>query len=237
MYILEVKSLIASYGKMEILHDLSFAIKEGSITVIVGSNGAGKTTTLKAIAGLLKVISGSVIFKGKDIHDLPPHRIVEKGISLIPEDGKIFPYMTVQQNLRLGAFKASAWQKQKLNMEEVYELFPRLRERSKQIARTLSGGERQMLVIGRGLMSEPELLLIDEPSLGLAPNLVTETFRIIKDINEVKRISILLVEQNVAQALKICDGTYVIENGMIIMKGRGEELVNNPQIKEAYLRV
>lgn len=233
--ILNVKSIKASYGKMEILHDVSFNVEQNSITALIGSNGAGKTTILRAIMGLLKIKSGSIVFKDRNITGIPPNEIIRKGISLIPEDRKIFSYMSVQENLMLGAFNKRAWSNRQKSLERIFELFPRLKERKNQTARTLSGGEQRMLTISRGLMSEPEFLILDEPSLGLAPNLVMEIFKVVVNVR-IEGITILLVEQNVAQALKISDAGYVLENGSIVMEGN-KGLLDDPHIKKAYLRV
>jgi len=232
---LEVESINASYGKMQILRDVSFHVEHNSITALIGPNGAGKTTTLRTITGLLKVKSGKIVFKGENVTNKPPYEIVKKGVSLIPEDRKLFPYMSVQENLMLGAFNTRAWPSRQRSLEWVYGLFPRLEERKKQVAKTLSGGEQKMLAVGRGLMSEPELLILDEPSLGLAPKIVIEIFKVITKIRD-EGVTIVLVEQNVARALQMSDKGYVLENGAIVLKG-GKELLDTPHIKEAYLRV
>jgi branched-chain amino acid transport system ATP-binding protein len=220
---------------MEILHGVSFDVAQNSITALIGPNGAGKSTMLRVITGLLRARSGRVVFNDEDILGTPPHEIIKKGLSLIPEDRKLFPHMTVQENLLLGAFNTRAWPSRQKNLEEIYSLFPRLRERGNQTAKTLSGGEQRMLALGRGLMSEPALLILDEPSLGLAPKIVMEIFRVIQDIRR-KGVTIVLVEQNVARTLQISDRAYVLENGAIALQG-GKELLNAPHIKEAYLRV
>jgi branched-chain amino acid transport system ATP-binding protein len=232
---LSVESVRASYGKMEILHGVSFQAHRNTITALIGPNGAGKTTTLRTIMGLLKVTSGNIEFKDQDIAGLAPYEIIKKGISLIPEDRKLFPHMTVQENLMLGSFNARAWNSRQRSLDRVYDLFPRLEERRRQTAKTLSGGEQRMLGLGRGLMSEPELLILDEPSLGLAPKIVSEIFKVLEDIRK-EGTTILLVEQNVARTLKISDKAYVLENGTIVMEGGGE-LIGAPHIREAYLRI
>jgi branched-chain amino acid transport system ATP-binding protein len=233
--ILRIEDLHASYGKMEIIHSASIAVEENNISALIGPNGAGKSTMLKVITGLLKIKSGHVWFENKEITNLPPHQIVNMGLSLIPEDRKLFSLMTVQENLMLGAYNNRAWPNRRERLQWVYSLFPRLNERKKQLARTLSGGEQRMLAVGRGLMSDPKLLILDEPSLGLAPNITSELFGIIEKIGR-ENVTVLLVEQNVARTLKISSRAYVIENGQIVMQG-GKELLTAPHIKEAYLRV
>jgi branched-chain amino acid transport system ATP-binding protein len=224
------------YGDLQALWNVSFTVEEGEITVIVGSNGAGKTTTLKTISGLLRPTSGSISFLGERIDRMPPHSIVELGISQIPEGRRLFPNMTVLENLKVGAYALKAWEKKDETMEWIFQLFPVLKERKNQLAGTLSGGEQQMLAIGRGLMSKPKLLMLDEPSLGLAPKLVLSTFNIIKQINK-EGITILLVEQNVRQALELADKSYVLETGKLTLKGEGKELLKNEYIKKAYLGI
>jgi branched-chain amino acid transport system ATP-binding protein len=233
--ILRVEDLHASYGKMEIIHGASIAVEENSISALIGPNGAGKSTMLKVISGLLKIKSGRVWFKNREITNLAPHEIINHGISLIPEDRKLFSLMTVQENLMLGAYNKRAWPNRRERIQWVYSHFPRLNERKKQLARTLSGGEQRMLAVGRGLMSDPKLLILDEPSLGLAPNITLELFGIIEKIGS-ENVTVLLVEQNVARTLQISSRAYVIENGQIVMEG-GKELLTTPHIKEAYLRV
>lgn len=234
MAMLEVNKINVFYGDAQALWDLSFKVDEGEIVTIVGSNGAGKTTTLKTISGILRPRSGSITFLGKRLDKTPAHKIVEEGIAHIMEGRKLFPYMTVLENLELGAYHPGAWEKREETLEWIYELFPILKERKKQLAGTLSGGEQQMLAVGRGLMSKPKLLMLDEPSLGLAPKLVLLVFDTVKRINE-EGVTILLVEQNVHHALMLAKRGYVLETGRITLEGAGEELLENPYIKKAYL--
>jgi branched-chain amino acid transport system ATP-binding protein len=233
---LEVNKINVFYGDAQALWDVTFKVDKGEIVTIVGANGAGKSTTLKTIGGVLRPRPGEITFLGKRIDALPAHKTVEEGIAHIMEGRRLFPYMTVQENLELGAYNPKAWMKRKETLEWVYELFPILKERKDQLAGTLSGGEQQMLAIGRGLMSMPKLLMLDEPSLGLAPKLVMQVFDIIKKINE-QGITILLVEQNVQHALTLADRGYVLENGRIAMEGTGEELLKNPHVKKVYLGI
>lgn len=233
---LAVNNVNVSYGSLQVLWDVSFRVEKGEIVAIVGSNGAGKTTTLKTISGLLHPTSGSISFLGKRIDKMPPHQIVELGISHIPEGRRLFPNMTVLDNLRVGAYTPMAWKKKEETMEWVFQIFPVLKERKHQLAGTLSGGEQQMLAIARGLMSRPKLLMLDEPSLGLAPRIVLLVFDVIKQINN-EGITILLVEQNVRQALELANRGYVMENGRIILEGEGIELLNNKHVKKAYLGI
>jgi branched-chain amino acid transport system ATP-binding protein len=233
---LEVNKINVFYGDVQALWDVTFKVDKGEIVTIVGANGAGKSTTLKTIGGVLRPRPGEITFLGKRIDALPAHKIVEEGIAHIMEGRRLFPYMTVQENLELGAYNSRAWMKRKETLEWVHELFPILKERKDQLAGTLSGGEQQMLAIGRGLMSMPKLLMLDEPSLGLAPKLVMQVFDIVKKINE-EGVTILLVEQNVQHALTLADRGYVLENGRIVMEGTGEELLKNPHVKKAYLGI
>jgi branched-chain amino acid transport system ATP-binding protein len=220
-----------------ILWDVSIDVEKGSITAVLGSNGMGKSTLLKCIAGIQKVKSGKIFFNNSDITDLPPHRRVGMGISLIPEGRRIFPDMTVYENLLIGAYIKEYRKYIKDSLEFIYDLFPILRERRNQLAGTLSGGEQQMLSIARGLMSRPKLLMLDEPSLGLAPRIVFQIMDLIKKLNREYGITILLVEQHVEQALKICDKAYIIERGNITLSGSGEELLRNPKVRESYLGI
>jgi branched-chain amino acid transport system ATP-binding protein len=233
---LVVDGINVFYGDLQALWNVSFKAEKGSITVIVGPNGAGKTTTLKTISGLLRPRSGSISFLGERIDNAPPHRIAELGISHIPEGRRLFPNMTVLENLMTGAYTRKAWEKRNETLEWIFQLFPILKERRNQLAKTLSGGEQQMLAIGRGLMSRPKLLMLDEPSLGLAPKLVLFTFNIVKQIHE-EGVTILLVEQNVRQALELADKAYVLETGRIILEGEGKELLESEYIKKAYLGI
>ncbi len=222
------------YGKIRVLWDLTLKIDEKEIVALVGGNGAGKTTTLHTIAGLVHPTSGSLELFGKKIDGLPPYQVVQLGICYIPEGGKPFPDMTVRENLEMGAYPHTTWKKKEETLGEVYRIFPRLKERAKQLARTLSGGERQMLAMARGLMSKPKLCMFDEPSYGLAPLLVKEFFQFIKTFRE-QGMTILLVEQNVRQAIEIADRAYVLENGRIVLEGESRGLLQNDHVKKAYL--
>lgn len=233
---LEIKNINVSYGDLEVLQDISLKVEEGEFVAIIGSNGAGKSTTLKTISGLLKPSQGSITFLGERIDKLPPHRIVEKGIAHAPEGRQIFPKMTVIENLEMGAYTPPARRNKEKNLERVFELFPILKERRKQLAETLSGGEQQMLAIGRALMSNPKLLLLDEPSVGLAPRIVAEVFELVKKINETGT-SILCAEQNVMQILSVSKRAYVIETGKIVNEGSSKKLLQSPEIKKAYLGI
>lgn len=232
--ILEINNVDTYYGQIHALKNISFEVKEGEIVSLIGSNGAGKTTTLKTISSLLKPAKGEVIFKEKVISRIPSHLVAEGGIAHVPEGRKIFPRMTVEENLEMGGFRFKDTNKTKKNMDYAFELFPRLQERRKQKSGTLSGGEQQMLAMGRALMSEPSLLLLDEPSMGLAPLLVELIFQSIQKLNS-EGITILLVEQNAHKALKIAHRGYVLQTGSIVLTGTGEELLQNNMVKEAYL--
>ncbi len=232
--ILEVRNLNVHYGAIHALQGISFHIFEGEIVTLIGANGAGKTTTLKAISGIKRATSGSIFFAGKEITSLPAHKITGLGISHIPEGRKPFANLTVYENLRLGGYLLKDGREFARRQEEIFASFPRLKERVNQMAGTLSGGELQMLAIGRGLLSEPRLLLLDEPSMGLSPILVEEIFQMIKRINE-RGVSILLVEQNAYQALSVAHRAYVLETGRIVLSGEAKSLLFSPQLKEAYL--
>jgi branched-chain amino acid transport system ATP-binding protein len=234
--VLEVENVSAGYGMVQILWDVSFKINEKEIVSIIGPNGAGKTTLVRTIAGLLPAKSGSIRFKGENIEKLPPYEIVKKGLTLIPEGREIFPRMTVDENLRLGAYTISDKYKVAETNERVCQIFPVLKKKAKILAQTLSGGEQQMLVIGRSLMSNPQLLILDEPSLGLAPIIVEKVLDTLQKIND-DGVTILLVEQNIRDSLNIANRAYVLEEGKIIIEGEGRELLNNEHIKEAYLGV
>ena len=229
---LKISKLNAFYENVHALKNVDLGIEKGEIVSLIGSNGAGKTTTLGCITGLVRARSGAITYKGLDISQFPAHRIVSMGISLAPEGREVFPGLTVEENLRLGMYTRKG--KGRVPFARVYELFPRLKERSQQLAGTLSGGEQQMLAIGRSLMSEPELLLLDEPSMGLAPNLVLLIFELIKEINK-QGVTILLVEQNANMALRICNRAYVLETGRIALSGDSKEMLNDENIKKAYL--
>jgi branched-chain amino acid transport system ATP-binding protein len=231
---LEVNGLNTFYGQIQVLWDICLKVEEGEILALVGANGAGKTTLLNTISGVLRPTSGSINFLGQRIDGLSPHTIVELGISHIPEGRKLFTDMSVQENLEMGAYTSRSWKVRHETMETVYQLFPILKERAAQLARTLSGGEQQMLAMGRGLMSRPKLCIIDEPSNGLAPRLVSEVFQIIKSLRQ-QGITILLVEQNVRQTLEVADRAVVMENGRIALEGACEGLLQSDHVKKAYL--
>lgn len=231
---LKISKLNFSYGDLKVLWDIDLEVHQGEIVTVVGSNGAGKSTTLKNISRLVKPGSGAITFNGADLNRLQSHEVVEQGIVQVPEGRKIFPEMSVMENLRMGSYAKSARNDRDANMERVFSLFPRLKEREKQLGGTMSGGEQQMLAIGRGLMANPRLLLLDEPSLGLSPLLVKNIFDIIQEINR-QGVTILLVEQNVYQSLRIAHRAYVLETGRVVLTGGGEELLNNEQVKKAFL--
>jgi branched-chain amino acid transport system ATP-binding protein len=232
---LEIKNLVVNYGAIAALHGFSLSVPGGKIVTLIGANGAGKTTTLKTISGLLKPKDGEILYEGKNIAGLPPHQIVARGISQAPEGRMIFANLTVLENLQLGAYLQKDKDVVRRELERVYLLFPRLKERAQQIAGTLSGGEQQMLAIGRALMSRPNLLLLDEPSLGLAPLLVKTIFEKIVEINREQGLTILLVEQNANLALEISHFGYVLETGKVVLQGDSKELRQNPKVKSAYL--
>ena len=233
--LLEVEGLCVNYGHIEAIRDISFGVDQGTITTLIGANGAGKTTTLKSLSGLRKIRSGRIVFDGKDITDIPPYERVKLGISQSPEGRGIFPGMTVRENLDMGAFvrqrKSAALQE---DFDRVVTLIPRLQERIGQTAGTMSGGEQQMLAIGRALMARPRLVLLDEPSMGLAPKLIQQIFSIIREIHE-QGTTVLLVEQNAAQALKLADRAHVLETGEIVRSGTGAELAGDESVRAAYL--
>jgi branched-chain amino acid transport system ATP-binding protein len=233
---LKISNLNAFYGHIHALKGISMEIKKGEIVSLIGSNGAGKSTTLGSIAGLVQTQSGNITFMDKDITNMHPHNVVKLGISLSPEGREVFPALTVQENLRLGAFTKTDKARMNESFARVYDLFPRLKERIKQTAGTLSGGEQQMLAIGRALMSEPQLLMLDEPSLGLAPNLVLMIFELIESINK-QGTTILLIEQNANMALSVSHRAYVLETGNISMTGNARDLANDPRVKKAYLGI
>jgi branched-chain amino acid transport system ATP-binding protein len=232
---LRIDGLDVFHGDLQALWDVSLSVEEKSITTLIGSNGAGKSTLLTSITGLLKASRGSISFKGTRLDRAATHKIVEMGISMVPEGRRLFKEMTVLDNLEMGAVTKRAKQEKNSTREWIYEIFPLLKERSKQRADTLSGGEQQMLAIGRALMSQPELLLVDELSLGLAPVIVQKISRILKEINETKGIGIFLVEQNVPMALELADRGYIIENGRIVGEGDAKALLESEEVKEAYL--
>ena len=231
---LKLEKLNVHYGVIHALKDVSMEVKEGEIVSLIGANGAGKTTLLQTISGLLKKTSGEVMFLGKSMNKVSAKNIVKEGITQVPEGRHIFPGMSVYENLLMGAYLRKDKDGIKKDLQDIYQRFPILEKRSSQDASTLSGGEQQMLAMGRALMARPKILLLDEPSMGLAPILVKEIFNIIKDINE-KGTTVLLVEQNAKMALSIADRAYVMETGNIVMTGTGAELVNSPEIQKAYL--
>lgn len=233
---LEVNKIDVFYGDLQVLWEVSLKVNKGEIVTVVGANGAGKTTLLRTISGLLRPKLGIITFLNKRLETLPPHKIAEEGIAHVMEGRRLFPYMTVRENLEMGAYTKAAWDKREETMEFIFNLFPRLKEREKQLAGTLSGGEQQMLALGRALMLRPKLLLLDEPSWGLAPRIVLQLFDTIKKIRD-EGVTILLVEQNVFQSLTVSDRGYVMENGRIVLEGSGESLLNNPMVKKAYLGI
>lgn len=234
MALLEVKGLEVYYGVIQALKGIDFEVNEGEIVTLIGANGAGKTTTMQSVIGLIPPKAGTVSFEGKDITHLHCHKIVSLGMSQVPEGRRIFQELTVYQNLLMGAYIQKDKKAIKEDIKKIYERFPRLEERKNQIAGTLSGGEQQMLAMGRALMNRPKLLMLDEPSMGLSPLLVDEVFTIIKDLNK-EGTTVLLVEQNAGKSLAISDRAYVLENGKIVLSGTGEELLQSEEVKKAYL--
>ena len=233
--LLEVNDLHVFYGRIEAIKGISFSVGEGEVVTLIGANGAGKTTTMRTISGVRPVAQGSVMFEGRDITRMAPHERVKLGICQAPEGRGIFPGMTVRENLDMGTYVRGGTAAQKAaDLEHVFSLFPRLQERIGQLGGTLSGGEQQMLAIGRALMSHPRLLLLDEPSMGLAPMLIAQIFEIIKKINS-EGISVLLVEQNATQALRVAQRGYVLETGYAVKTGSGQDLLNDPAVRAAYL--
>ncbi len=234
MAMLEIKDLCVNYGVIKALKGISFEVNEGEVIALIGANGAGKTTTLHTITGLLSAKSGSIVLDGKDITRTPAHKIVKMGIAHVPEGRRIFQNLTVLDNIRLGAFTRKDKDSIAEDVEKVYKLFPRLEERKTQIAGTLSGGEQQMLAMGRALMSKPRIVVMDEPSMGLSPILVSEIFDIIESIRK-QGTTVLLVEQNAKKALAISDRAYVLETGKIVLSGKASDLINDESVKKAYL--
>ncbi len=234
MALLEVKGLEVYYGVIQALKGIDFEVNEGEIVTLIGANGAGKTTTMQSVIGLIPTKAGTVNFEGKDITHLHCHKIVSLGMSQVPEGRRIFQELTVYQNLLMGAYIQKDKKAIKEDIKKIYARFPRLEERKNQIAGTLSGGEQQMLAMGRALMSRPKLLMLDEPSMGLSPLLVDEVFTIIKDLNK-EGTTVLLVEQNAGKSLAISDRAYVLENGKIVLSGTGKELLQSEEVKKAYL--
>ena len=233
---LEISKLQFAYGDLKVLWDVDLSVAKGEIVTVVGANGAGKSTILRNVSRLLKAGQGAIRFEGQDLARLPPHEVVARGIVQVPEARRIFPEMTVVENLRMGSYLPQVRPDRARNMERVFTLFPRLAERRKQLGGTMSGGEQQMLAIGRGLMTNPKLLLLDEPSLGLSPLFVKNIFEIIKQINA-QGTTILLVEQNVYQSLRISHRAYVLETGRVVLTGPGAELLDNAHVKKAFLGI
>ena len=236
MAMLEIADLHAGYDGIEVLHGVNLAVDDGEIVALIGSNGAGKTTTTKAVSGIIDPLGGRITYRDEDISGMAPHEVVKRGIIQVPEDRDLFTGLSVEENLRLGAQTAAAKENWEENVDWVYGLFPRLEERSEQRAGTMSGGEQQMLTLGRALMGDPDLLVLDEPSIGLAPQLVDDMFETIREIHEAG-LTVLIIEQNVKQTLSLADRGYVMENGRITMQGAGDELMNDSQVVEAYLGV
>ncbi len=234
MALLEVKDLQVNYGVIRAIKGISFEVNEGEIVSLIGANGAGKTTTMQSIMGLIPIKSGTVTYDGKVINKIPGHKLISMGMSQVPEGRRVFQELTVYENLIMGAYTQKDKKKVKEDVEDIYTRFPRLGERKNQIAGTLSGGEQQMLAMGRAMMSHPKLLMLDEPSMGLSPLLVDQVFDIIKECHS-QGITVLLVEQNAKKALSISDRAYVLETGDITITGKGEELLNNESVKKAYL--
>jgi branched-chain amino acid transport system ATP-binding protein len=232
--VLEIENLVCRYGKVEALKRVSLVVRKGELVTLIGANGAGKTTTLKAVSGLLRSAAGRVIFEGTDITRASPRRILALGIAHCPEGRHVFPQMSVQENLEMGCFLRTDAPEVATDMIRIFEMFPVLGERRRQVAGTLSGGEQQMLAIGRALMSRPRLILFDEPSLGLAPNIVERTFEIIQQIRA-QGTTVLMVEQNAFAALEMCDRAYLLESGALALEGTGRDLIDNPHVRKAYL--
>jgi len=231
---LEVQNINVSYGALPVLHDVTLQVKEGELVALLGSNGAGKSTLLNTIQGIVKPSSGSILFLGKPIENLSTHKIIAAGIAQVPEGRRLFPYMTVKENLLLGAYPGKAWKAKQKRMEWVMELFPILKERANMPSRSLSGGEQQMLTIGRGLMAQPQLLMVDEPSLGLAPVIQDHLYQTLGKLRQ-SRITILLPEQNALRALGIADRGYVMQDGRIVLEGNAASLIQSDLVKKAYL--
>lgn len=231
---LSVENIVSGYGDIKIVRGISFNVAEGAIATIVGANGAGKTTTLRTMAGINRTQQGRILFDGEPIHDLPSHKRVERGVVLVPEGRRLFPSLTVMENLEMGAIQPRAKAKRRQTLEEVFDIFPKLRERAGQRAGTLSGGEQQMVAIARGLMALPRVLMLDEPSLGLAPIIVETIFQVVQRINA-SGVTVLMVEQNVRHCLKISSQGWVLENGEIVLSGTGRELLADEHTRKAYL--
>ena len=234
MALLEVKDLVVNYGVIQALKGISFTVEKGEVIALIGANGAGKTTTLQTISGMLSPASGSILLEGTDVSKIPGHKIVSMGMAHVPEGRRVFAELTVLENLKMGAYTRKDKDEIAKNLQMVYESFPRLKERESQLAGTLSGGEQQMLAMGRALMSNPSIILMDEPSMGLSPIFVEEIFNIIKQVSK-NGTTVLLVEQNAKKALAIANRAYVLETGSIVLSGDASKLMDDPQIKKAYL--
>lgn len=234
MAMLEINNIIVNYGMINAIKGISFSVEKGEVIALIGANGAGKTTTLHTISGLLRPKSGSITFNGVDISKVPAHKIVSMGIAHVPEGRRVFSQLSVMENLKMGAFTRSNQAEKEETLEMVFDRFPRLKERMSQAAGTLSGGEQQMLAMGRALMSKPQIVLMDEPSMGLSPLLVSEVFNIIESISK-SGTTVLLVEQNAKKALSIADRAYVLETGNIVLSGKASDLINDDSVKKAYL--
>lgn len=233
---LEIKNIDVFYGDLQVIHDVSFNVGKGEVVALIGANGAGKSTILRTISGLVAPKAGDIVFDGQAINKLNNYSLIELGLVHVPEARRLFPEMTVEENLDIGSLRGDAKKQRKANKDKIFDLFPRLAERRRQLSGTLSGGEQQMLAIGRGLMSLPKLMMLDEPSLGLAPILVKEVFRVIEQVRS-EGMTVLIVEQNVKQTLSIADRAYVLENGKIVMSGIASDLANDEHVKAAYLGV
>jgi branched-chain amino acid transport system ATP-binding protein len=234
MSVLSLESVSVFYGDSQALWDVSLTVNRGQLVALLGANGAGKTTTLKSICGMLPLACGQIKYESRVVSGLPVHEIADLGVTMVPEGRQLFPKMNVEENLIIGSYLKRAKDHRKTNLSRIFDLFPRLAERRNQLAETLSGGEQQMLAIGRALMQDPKLIMFDEPSLGLAPIIVQEVFTIIQDLHK-QGLTIFLVEQNVHRTLKIADYCYVIENGRVVQQGTGQDLENDSKVKEAYL--
>jgi branched-chain amino acid transport system ATP-binding protein len=232
--VLEVKKVNLAYGQMQVLREVSLQVREREIVSLIGANSAGKSSMLNAISGLVPISGGEILFEGKRIDSLPSHEIIEKGIIQVPEGRRIFPFMTVRENLEMGSYNRRAREKSRESMQRVYELFPRLAERKDQLGESMSGGEQQMLAVGRALMAGPRILMLDEPSLGLAPIVVEMIFQVLQEVNR-RGVTLLLVEQNVKESLDISSRGYVLENGRVVLEGTARDLLENAHLKKAYL--
>jgi branched-chain amino acid transport system ATP-binding protein len=234
MNLLDVRDISVNYGDIQALWNISFSVDKGQLVALIGANGAGKTTTLKALCGLIPTAGGVIHYQGQQVSGMPVHQVVDLGITLVPEGRQLFPKMTVEENLLVGAYLKRTHAKKAQTLKRIYSIFPRLEERRTQTAETLSGGEQQMVAIGRALMQDPQVIMFDEPSLGLAPIMVQEVFRVIQELHR-EGLTIFLVEQNVHQTLKVADYCYVMENGRIVGQGTGKDLEADQSIREAYL--